>query len=32
MALYAGTGVDAVHGRMPAAQIVAELTEGLDVT
>jgi len=30
MALYAGTGVDAVHGRMPAAAIVAELTEGLD--
>ncbi len=30
MALYAGTGVDAVHGRMPAADIVAELTAGLE--
>ncbi len=29
MALYAGTGVDAVQGRMPAAEIVAELTAGL---
>jgi NAD(P)H-dependent flavin oxidoreductase YrpB (nitropropane dioxygenase family) len=31
MALYAGTGVDAVKGRLPAAEIVAELTEGLDL-
>ena len=32
MALYAGTGVDAVHGRVPAAAIVAELTDGLDIS
>ena len=30
MALYAGTGVDAVHGRIAAADIVAELAEGLE--
>ena len=30
MALYAGTGVDAVHGRVPASEIVAELAEGLE--
>ncbi len=30
MALYAGTGVDAVRGRVAAADIVAELTEGLE--
>ena len=30
MALYAGTGVDAVHGRVAAADIVAELAEGLE--
>jgi NAD(P)H-dependent flavin oxidoreductase YrpB (nitropropane dioxygenase family) len=30
MALYAGTGVDAVHGRIAAAAIVAELTDGLE--
>ncbi len=30
MALYAGTSVDAVRGRMPAADIVAELTAGLE--
>ena len=30
MPLYAGTGVDAVQGRVPGAAIVAELTEGLD--
>ena len=32
MPLYAGTGVDAVHGRVPAAAIVAELTDGLDIS
>ena len=32
MALYAGTGVDAVHGRVGAAAIVKELTDGLDVS
>ena len=30
MALYAGTGVDAVLGRVAAAEIVAELTGGLE--
>ena len=32
MALYAGTSVDAVQGRLPAAAIIAELTEGLEDT
>jgi NAD(P)H-dependent flavin oxidoreductase YrpB (nitropropane dioxygenase family) len=30
MPLYAGMGVDAVHGRAPAAAIVAELTDALE--
>jgi NAD(P)H-dependent flavin oxidoreductase YrpB (nitropropane dioxygenase family) len=32
MALYAGTSVDAVHGRVAAAAIVADLTDGLNAS